>query len=443
MIFDANQWQPLLRSALPTATLLLLLLRVPVALAQSLTFDEALSTAVREAPVLRADTARIEAAQYAVAPAGELPDPELVLGLDNVPVEGEDRFRTGEDLMTMQRIGLMQAFTNPAKRRANSEMAAAQLELMQSDRREQRQTVLRETALAWIARHTWEQQLEQLTAWEQENALLDGVVRARLAGATGSALEGLMPQQEAAEIAALRDEFTTGREQSIAQLRRWIGAAAELPVSGSVPNWDIDAARLNHTLHQHPELLSFTSREHVLDADIAQSRAAKRPDWDVTVAWLERGNGYDDMAMLEVRVDLPLFPGSRQDPMIASKLAQRSALDADREASLREHAAMLQGDIAEYQRLQRSEQRFNAVLLPLADRKVTLALASWRSGEGELTDVIAARRDRIATRLKSIATTGERQLAAARLHYAYSDIDDNTANKPASNPATNSTGTQP
>jgi len=393
----------------------------PAALAQTLTFSEALATAAREAPVLRAGTARVDSAQLAAIPAGALPDPSLVLGLDNVPVEGDDRFSTGEDFMTMQRIGLMQEFTNPAKRLARTEQAQAQVELMRADAREQRQIVLQQTALAWIARFNWEQQLEQVAQWQSDNALFDRAVRAQLAAA-GSALDALAPREEAADIAALRDQVNAGRDRAVAQLRRWIGAAAELPISGDVPAWPIDVDELSHTLHQHPELLRFASEQRVLDADIAQARADKRPDWDLTVAWLERGSGYDDMAMLEVRVDLPVFAGSRQNSLIASQVAQHAVLDAEREASVREHTAMLEIDLSEHQRLQHAEQRFTNVLLPLADEKVALAMASWRSGEGALSEVMAARRARTATRLQATVTTGELQQSAARLHYAYSDI---------------------
>lgn len=407
----------------------------PALQAQTLTFSEALTTAIREAPVLHAGSARVDSAQLATVPAGELPDPSLVLGLDNVPVEGNDRFSTGQDFMTMQRIGVMQEFTSPAKRRARTEQAEAQVELMRADEREQRQIVLQATALAWIARHTWELQLEQVAQWQSDNALLDRAVHAQVAAAAGSALDALAPREEAADIAALRDQVAAGRDQSIAQLRRWIGAAAELPLGGDIPAWPIDAQQLSHTLHQHPELLRFESQQRALDADIAQARADKQPDWDLTVAWLDRGSGYDDMAMLEVRVDLPVFAGSRQNPMVASQIAQREALDSDREASVREHTAMLDVELSEHHRLQQAAQRFTDVLFPLADEKVALAMASWRSGEGALADVMAARRARIATHLQAIVTSGELQQSAARLHYAYSDITDEMA--------TNVTGAQP
>ena len=406
---------------------LFLLTRVTVSCAQALTFDDALSTAIREAPVLRANTALIEAAQYATVPAGELPDPKLILGMDNLPIEGEDRFSTGSDFMTMQRIGLMQEFTNTAKRRARTEQANAQVDVMRADERVQRQTVLRETALAWIERYTWEQQLALVAEMQHENRLLDDTVRIQLATTQGTALEALLPRQEAADIAALQDEITAGREQSIAQLRRWIGAAADLPLGGASPTWPIDHVELRDQLHQHPELLSFDSKERAANATIAESRAAQQPDWDVTLAYLERGSGYSDMAMLEVRVDLPVFTHSRQTPVIASKQALRTALAAEREASERKHAAMLELEVSEYHRLQQADRRFNDVLLPLADEKVALALASWRSGTGTLPGVIGARRERIATRLKAIANRGALQQKAAQLYYSYGNFSDDGA----------------
>jgi len=406
-------------TALPV---LLMLAPVNIAIAQTLTLNDALSVALREAPVLRADTALIEAAQYATVPAGELPDPKLILGLDNVPIEGDDRFSTGADFMTMQRIGLMQEFTNPAKREARTEQANAQVDVMRAAERVQRQTILRETALAWIARYTWEQQQAQVAELQRENTLFDGVVRARLAAAQGTALEALLPREEAAEIAALQDQINAGREQSTAQLRRWIGTAADLPLGGEVPEWPISSTTLRDQLHQHPELLEFTSQERALDADIAAARADKNPDWDVEFAWLERGSAHDDMVMLQVRVDLPVFAGSRQNPTIASQQAKRMALDADRESSLLERTAMLEVEVAEYHWLQQAERRFDDVLLPLAEEKVALALASWRGGAGTLTDVIAARRARIAMRLKAIANTGALHQSAARLHFAYGDL---------------------
>jgi outer membrane protein TolC len=128
------------------------------------------------------------------------------------------------------------------------------------------------------------------------------------------------------------------------------------------------------------------------------------------------------MATLEVTFDLPLFAARRQDPTIAARRAERDALQAQREATLREHTAMLDTDLAEYRRLERALARQNRQLLPLAAQKVALVDAAWRGGQASLADLVAARRERIEAEFEAIALQGERQQMAARLHYAYADV---------------------
>ena len=79
----------------------------PIAHAQDLSFNDALALA-SDGPRIEAGRASVRAAELAIGPAGQLPDPELVLGLENVPLSGVDRYRLDRDEMTMQRIGVMQ-----------------------------------------------------------------------------------------------------------------------------------------------------------------------------------------------------------------------------------------------------------------------------------------------------------------------------------------------
>ncbi|MBT9590808.1 MAG: TolC family protein [Thiobacillus sp.] len=409
-------------SRLPLCCTALLLASVAgTAFAEPLSFDHALALAVRGTPALRAEAAQVDAARQTAIPTGELPDPKLVLGIDNLPIEGPDRFSLTRDGMTMQRIGLMQEFPNGAKRGARVAAAQGRIAQAEAQARITRLAVLRETALAWIARDAVERQLARIDALDSENRLFDAAVRARLAGGKGSALDAVAPRQEAAMIDARRDELTARRQQAIAALKRWIGPRAEAPLTGAVPDWPIAHATLEHALHGHPELAIFDPRGRVLDAEVAEAKAEKQPDWALELAYQKRGAQFGDMAMMQVSFDLPVFAASRQDPKIAARLAERAGLDAEREAVLREHAAMLETDFAEYQRLASAVKRQREVLLPLAGEKVDLALAGWRGGKGELADLVMARRERIDAELMAIALEGERRQMAARLHYAYSE----------------------
>lgn len=390
--------------------------------AQSLSFQQALDMAVADTPTLRAYAAQVDAARHSVSPAGELPDPKLAVGVDNLPIQGQDRFSLTREAMTMQRVTLMQDVPNSAKREARIAIANGRVELAQAQERVARITVLRETASAWIARHALERQLARLEALSAENALLANAIRAQLAGGKGLAADAIMPRQEAAMIAERRDELTARHLQTIANLRRWLGDASGSPLAGDPPEWQLIRDDLAHGLSRHPDLALFGPRTKVLEAELLQTQAGKRPDWGVDLSYQRRGPEYGDMVSVQLRFDLPIFSGSRQEPQIAAAQAELVALDAQRENSLREYRATLDTDWADYERLRNALQRQRQVLIPLAEEKVLLTTAAWRGGKGALADVIAARRERIDADLRSIAIEGERQQLAAKLHYTYGDF---------------------
>ncbi|MCY1536459.1 hypothetical protein D9M68_719180 [compost metagenome] len=96
-------------------------------------------------------------------------------------------------------------------------------------------------------------------------------------------------------------------------------------------------------------------------------------------------------------------------------------MEAEREALTREHAEQLEADLADYQRLERAVLRGRDSLLPLAQEKVDLTTASYRAGSGDLSPVIAARRELIEARSKQIDVEGQRALTSARLHFTYGE----------------------
>ncbi|MFX5957100.1 TolC family protein, partial [Acinetobacter baumannii] len=69
-----------------------------------------------------AETSRaaIQAAIEMAVAGKQLPDPVLKVGVNNVPVDGRDRFSIGTEAMTMRSISVMQEFTRPAKRAARA-----------------------------------------------------------------------------------------------------------------------------------------------------------------------------------------------------------------------------------------------------------------------------------------------------------------------------------
>lgn len=390
-------------------------------LATALTLEQALSLAEREAPSLDAQAANLQAARSAAIPAGELPDPKLKLGLQNVPIEGQAKWRLDEDFMTMQMVGVMQDVPNRDKRRARVEAAQANVALADVQQTIERLKVRQQTAEAWIATLAVEQKLTLFKELFRENRLFTRAITARTAGGRGLAADTVLPKQEAALLAEQEDELLRNEAIARAELRRWIGDAASEPLTGAWPQWLDDLNHYQHNLYRHPDLLAFDPMTRQAEANVRQAIAEKTPDWSWGVDYLRRGREYGDMVNLSVSFDLPLFTGTRQDPKIAAERARVARIEAERQAMLRMHNQELSAELAEYQRLVRGLARLEQTLLPLAEEKVRLAMADYRAGSGELTAVIDARQQLIETRLRRIDIARERSLSNARLHFAFGD----------------------
>ncbi|SDT94766.1 TolC family protein [Pseudomonas yamanorum] len=390
-------------------------------LASALTLDEALRLAQNNAPSLTAESSKLQAASQAAIPAGELPDPKLVVGLQNFPIGGPNRGTLYGDDMTEQMIGIQQQVPSRDKRKARVELASATVDTAAAEGRIERLNVRQATAQAWIRAYAVERKEALFKDFYQQNRLLQDTVRAQLAGGRGQPSDAVIPKQEAADLAEREDELTQQRAQARAALKRWIGPAASEAPSGQLPNWKIDTTGFTHNLHQHPVLQAFAPRTREAEARLNEAKAQKTSDWSWEVDYQHRGREYGDMVSLQFTFDLPIFPGRRQNPGIAAKQAELDQLEAEREAKTREHTQALEDDLANYQRLDRAVQRGQDSLVPLAEEKVSLSLAGYRAGKGDLMNVVNARREWVEARFRQIDAIEQRALIGAQLYFAYGE----------------------
>jgi outer membrane protein, heavy metal efflux system len=386
----------------------------------ALGFQQALALALHQTPSIKMRQAQLSAAEQAAIAAAALPDPKLSLGINNMPVQGENRFSSSADFMTMRQIGVMQEFPNRAKRRArqaeaDSNINAAELQIQLTARK-----LLAATAASWIDLRSLQQQLQLLNELDKENRLLSKTHEASHTGRQSMLMDTLIPEEETALLAERRDQLLRKQSRARAQLQRWLGATPVQSLSGRAPEWQLDLTTMEAQLESNPELLLYQPLGRMLDAQIAQARAAKRPDWALETMYGARGYPAEDMISVKLTIDLPVFSRSRQNPRIAASLAERDALNSEREQIQRRLRAELTSDYADYRQLQRAYQRQRDTFVPLADKKIALIQAAWQSNGGMgLTDVIHARQARLEAKLKLLELGAKRDSAAARLYFRY------------------------
>src|SRR5258708_24002158 len=106
----------------------------------------------RSRQVAAQDAAVTGSPEMAVA-AAQLPDPVLKLGVDNLPVNGADRFSLTRDFMTMRRIGLMQELTREKKRELRGQKFEREADKSTAEKDAAIAAIQRDSAIAWLERY--------------------------------------------------------------------------------------------------------------------------------------------------------------------------------------------------------------------------------------------------------------------------------------------------
>ena len=394
--------------------------------ATSLSLPEAQRIASGDAPQIDAQAASLRAAQQASLGAGEQSDPKLIVGIDNIPTDGGDRFNLTRDFMTMRKIGVMQEFTRDEKLKLRGDRANAEVQKETAILSLTKLNLRRDVALAWIDRYFAERQFELVKELAREGELQVTAAEASFAGGKGQATDPFAARLAVAQLADRTTEAERNIARAQANLARWIGTAAKQPLD-TPPAFD----QLAHThqdltgnLDEHPHLAMFAPMQAMATSEMKLADAAKRPDWSLEVAFAQRGPAFSNMLSVGVRIDLPIFQSRRQDPAVASKLALVEQVRAQAEDAKRAHVAEIETMLADWNAAKSRLQRYAAELLPLAHERTAVSLASYRGGKGDLAPVLEARKGEIETRINHLQAQSELARAWAQLSSLLPDKKD-------------------
>jgi cobalt-zinc-cadmium efflux system outer membrane protein len=357
--------------------------------AAPLTYAGALAVAQASAPSLEARTLQAQGARAAAQAAGQLPDPKLGVAVEGFPVSGPNAGHPSRDDFSDVRLGLSQEMPSRAKRKAQRDRAATDVLAADTAQRLGGRDVRLGTALAWINLYYAKQ---RLAALDGLLASLDPLWRTAPASVkSGGArpAQALEADLMRADLADRRAELQAGAGRARAELARWT-ADPDADVAGPPPAFTVDEAALRRSIEQNPDLAVRDAEVRKALADVALARAETRPDWGWEVGYQRRDPRFGDMVSAGVTVSLPIFAASRQDPMIAARVAAAGQARAEREAARRELLAQLDAGLADHTMHHEQWMRAQTLLTPLAKQRADLETASYAAGRAGLPDVLQA-----------------------------------------------------
>jgi outer membrane protein TolC len=415
LFFDS----PRLRAKYLAWLCLLCTATISVQAQSGLTLEKALNLAQTRSQTLQAKDAAMQASQHMAVLAAQLPDPVFKVGVNNLPVTGQDRYKLTPDFMTMRSMGLMQEWVRSDKRQALSTRYQREAQAVQAQRRMSEQDIQRETAQAWLMRYYQQRMHEVLRQQCQEAQLQIQSVEA-LYG-TGKATQSDVLSARLA-LAQIKDQLVQSQRQievADIQLKRWIGefeetSLAELPDMQNAPWQNHDLHRLNEA---HPHLLWMQRMQDVAQAELDLAQANRKANWTVEVMFNKRAPEFSDMVSLNFSLPLQWRQSDVQEREVAAKTAVVSQLKAERAEAAREHTAHVEALVQEWQSNRARVAEFEALQLPLAKERIQSALTAYRANANGLSDVLQARRMALDTQMEHQRLSMQTALLWAQLNY--------------------------
>lgn len=402
----------------------LIALTIPAWAQQTMSLQEAQRLALGRSQQLAAQDAAAAAVRESSVAAGQLPDPMLKLGVDNVPVSGADRFSLTRDFMTGQYVGIAQELTRSDKRRLRVERVQRDGERIQAERIEAIAAIQRDTALAWLESY-YGQAVGALLRHQLQQAQLE-VQGAEIAYRAGRGSQADVFAARTA-IANLQDKLRQNQRQEQSarlMLARWVGTQEAGRPLAAPPNWQASpvAALTSHDQVRHlPHLAVLAAQVTAAETELRQAQANTRADWTLEAKYNHRGPGFPDQISVGVSIPLQIDRPNRQDREVAAKLASLAEARAKYEETVRVHDAEVRVLVNDWTSGKERVAWLNAELLPAARLRTEAALTAYQSAKGELTAVLAARREETEARTQVLNLEMETARLWAQLNYLIPD----------------------
>ncbi|HXF15618.1 MAG TPA: TolC family protein [Burkholderiales bacterium] len=389
-----------------------------------LSIQEAQRRAVERSRQIAAQNASVTASREMAVAAGQLPDPVLRFGIDNLPINGPDQFSVTNDFMTMRRVGVMQEFTRSDKRELRAQRFENEAEKSLAEKEAVIASIQRESALAWLDVYFAEAQAKVIAQQNAQAKIEITAAEAAYRAGRGSQADVFAAHSARATLEDQASEVGRRVANARTMLARWVGdepafSISEKPAMDSIR---VDSSTLDMELGHHPQIAILTKREQIAATEVRLAQADRKADWSVELSYSLRGPAYSNMVSIGVSVPLQWDQRNRQERQIASKLAAAEQARAEREEVLRAHVSEVRTMIAEWQNGRERVARYERELLPLALERTKAARAAYQGGKSTLTELLLARRNEIDVRMQKVRFEAETARLWAGLNFLFPDF---------------------
>lgn len=413
----------------------------------TISLEQAVTLALQNDPWLQGNQLRQTATEHRSIAARALPDPQVSLGMMNLPTDSWDLDQEG---MTQLKVGVTQMFPRGdslAIKASQLKTQASRFPVLRANRKAKLQTKVAEL---WLDTFLAQQTIALIEAdWALFEQMAE-IARANYSTAIGQTRQHDVIRAQL-EIVQLEERLIAQKqklESNIARLDQWLyvygsDSAATLDVdpqpavfavSSQLPAMRLKKPEilqaayskneLARELADHPAVVAVDINTQVAELDIALAKQQYKPQWGVNASYGHRQNSVNhgdraDLFSIGVTFDVPLFTESRQDQQVAASVAESQAVKTEKVLLLRQMISGVEQEVRQLNRLLQRQSLYQDQLLQQSHQQAEASLTAYTNDDGDFTEVVRARIAELNTQIAALNIDVETLKTVARINYFF------------------------
>ncbi len=394
----------------------------PVLAAKYLRLPLAERWALNNEPGVLAAKAQARAAIATSKAARSLPNPQLELGILNLPVGSYDFH---QEPMTQKQIAIRQTLPPRGSRQASQQQWTSTAESYQFISDDRQRQVLRDIRHAWLESHYWQHVQAIVKENQQLFSQLVKVARSQYAVGRQNQQVLLAAKLELSRLDERLVQIDMQKHHSRTAMIQWLGLErGSLPLAGDWPEWQLimPLSELEQRLLDHPRLAAALSRVSAADAAINKARAQLKPAVSLGFRYGQReddllGLPRDDFLSFTVSLDMPLFTRKQQTQAVSAAQYQRAASVNERDELLRYLQSQLQTRHMHWLQLQQRIELYSQTILQQSKAQAQAALHAYQNSTLGFSDVMRAYIADLETQMAYVRLKTDKDKTFAELDY--------------------------
>ena len=377
--------------------------------------DALVSDALQNRPEVKQAAATARGEQERVPQAGALPDPMLLLGIQN---DGFKEINIGKMETSFWQVGVSQGFFWPGKRDLRGRVASDAVRQANAATARTRLTTEAEVRRAYVDLLLVRDQLALLakleTLWEESERL----AKTRYEVGQGPQSDLFRAQLERTRLRQQRLVLEAGERTRLQTLNRLRVHPLDEPIETPRRLADLPDPVLPPVTDaiadaegRSPDLLQARAASDQSARTVDLARRERFPDFTVNAAYMGRGQ-LEPMWALGLSVSLPVWSGSKQNRAVSESVERRAAAGEAEEAVRQLLRLRTQERLALLDSALRENQLYRGGLLVQSESTASSTLAQYQVGRVPFAAVLEALGGLISDHGGFLDTTAQAQRLA-------------------------------